>query len=63
MIYIAPSIFATIVSVLVLLVFTDEPVTYCIMNDREVEGKRQLARIFKKKDRDSDTSLEDIVNS
>lgn len=48
-IYLVPGIVGVIVVLLVLLVFRQEPITYCIMSGRDEEGKRHMARVYRKK--------------
>ena len=49
-IYIMPAIIGLIVILLILLVFRQEPITYCIMNNLEEDGKIHMKRVYRKKD-------------
>ena len=62
-IYIVPAIVGIIVILLVLLIFRDEPVTYCIMNDLEEEGKRHMARVYRKKDLTDAQTIDELIES
>ena len=45
-IYIIPGIIGAISGLLVLFVFTEEPISFCIMRGLDEEGKRHMARVY-----------------
>jgi len=60
-IYLVPTIVGIIVSLLVLFIFRYEPISFCIMNGLEEEGKKHMARVYIKKDPTSSESLDEII--
>lgn len=62
-IYIVPAIIGFITSLLVIFVFTEEPISFCIMNGLDEEGKRHMKRVYSKKDPTTSEPIEDILAS
>lgn len=65
-IYLTPALIGFIEIVLVLFIFNLEPIAFCIMTEREQEGKQHMLKVYRKRDEvDSplaSKSLEELVS-
>ena len=62
-IYLVPAIVGLIVILLVVFVFKQEPITFCIMNNRVEEGREHMTRVYRKSDETTPESLEELLAS
>ena len=58
-IFLVPALIGVFEIVLLLLVFKEEPITYCICNDREDEALQHMRRVYRARDPDASTETFD----
>lgn len=63
-IYFVPAVVGVVVILLVVLIFRQEPITYCIMNDLEEEGKAHMNRVYRKGDNSGDyQTIDELIDA
>ena len=62
-IWLGPVAIGIFTILMTLFVMRLEPVAYCMMTGRNAEGCKHLAKIYRKKQTDSDEKIEDILGS
>ena len=62
-IWISPAIIGTVVILLILLVFKEEPVNYCLMKGRNDEALKHLNKVYRKKKDSCSESKEQLLEA
>lgn len=63
-IFLVPAFIGVFEIILLLLVFREEPITFCITNDREEEAIRHMKKVYRIKDPASTTEpIEKLLES
>ena len=60
-IYLMPAVIGIIELLLIMLVFKQEPIAYCIMMGYEEQGKKHMHRVYRKADPDSAETIDELL--
>lgn len=61
-IYLVPAMIGLVEIALISFVFRQEPIAFCIMMDREAEGKAHMKRVYRKEDSNAPEALEHLID-
>ena len=62
-IWVSPAIIGVVVILLVLFVFKEEPVSYCLMKGRDDEALQHLSKVYRKKKDSCSETIEQLLET